>query len=190
MRLLHLLAILALFSSCRTVNKNLLKTKENASTETTVNTVNTQTTAATATAISTRTITEEIDTNQVIKGSVAIATGPAETLDTGGVIRTETEDQVIEIKKDAAGNIKATATVKDRKAPVKGKKTTIESSFAAGSSITSSVSDQKIHQDKQEKKDNVERKVDKKMSAATIAMWIFFILILVALIILVIRWLL
>lgn len=185
--LINLVLILSIFSSCSLVNKNITKSKDKTKTETRVSTATTVTTAASSTVASTRTIVEESDTAQVIKGSVITATGTASALDTGGVIKSETEDQVIEIKKDPrTGVITAAATVKDRKVNARRKKVTIENVEALSNFVSGSRVDQSIQQTKKVDTSSAEKTVSRQPAANLFALGFFSCLFLV--IVLLLTW--
>jgi hypothetical protein len=189
MRILIILSLaLSLLSSCGSLKKNLTRTREKEKTETTADIVATNTALATSTAVATRTIVEETEGSLDVSGSTITASGTSTGLDSGKVIRSETADQVIEVRKDPkTGRISATGTLKPQKINVHTKKITLENTATATSSATGGTTQIKT-QTKTDRSVKDKKLVKSRDSGSSIFILGFVSALFLIVVILLIRW--
>lgn len=160
--LLLLLGLLAL-SSCRSINKSLTHSKETQKSDIELNSVSSQSAVASSTAVSTKTVVEQVkDTIDEAATNIKASATQAD-LDKGQVTHVETADGTIDLKKDPfTGVITASATTREKKIPVNKTKTTYENTNVVSTASSSAQNTLAIKDKQEDSKESDTKAVVKK----------------------------
>jgi len=138
--------------------------------------------------VATRTITEETEGSLDVPGSTITVSGTPTSLDSGQVIRSETADQVIEVRKDPkTGLITATGTLKPQKLNVHTKKTILENTATATSSASGGTTHTKA-QAKTARSVNGKELAKSRDPGSSVFLWGFGSALFLLLVFFIVRW--
>lgn len=158
-----IIALLLALSSCRSVNKSLVKTSEKEKTELQATNSSSAAAASTTSSNATYTTTREFEDNAEVPPVVITGSVSADQVNHGQVAHIETAAGGIDIKTDpTTGVITATATTKAQKVPVKGKETTIGAINTVSTASTSSASASAINFKSQKETSSKQKDVRRK----------------------------